>query len=270
MIPMLSSPAPADLMALRYPIAAELKYDGVRCIASVSGKKCSLYSRNGKKLLNFEEIERECAKWSSGVYDGEVICPEGFQKLMTRTHADTGTNIDVKIEYKVFDKLTIDEWLVGGSNRTYTQRCIDGKIGERTVIKNPVDLDIYYNYVLKAGFEGLILKLLDSKYYSGDKSSWYKLKPKDTADLQIIGVDEGDGRCKGMVGALQCRGEIEGFTVHAYVGTGFTDEQREKLFKMDLKGKVVEVEYQELTKKDRYGARSLRFPVFKCLREDKS
>lgn len=271
MKPMLAQRAPADFLALKYPIAAEVKHDGVRCIAVVNLGKCRLYSRNGKNLENFEEIRQYAEKLGDGVYDGEIVSPEGFQKLMTRTNADKGKNIEVKVEYKVFDKLTLQEWIAGKSYRDYTTRCIDAKIGERVVLKNPVDLEIYYNYVLKSGYEGLILKSLDGTYESGKSDCWFKLKPKDTIDMEILAFEQGTGKYEGMLGALQCQGEYSDFKVQSYVGTGFTDEQRKYIWdnKDKLKTTKVEIEFQEVTKPDKYGFRSLRFPSFKCLRNDK-
>lgn len=269
MKPMLATIAPADLLALKYPISAEIKYDGVRTIAVVNLGKCRLYSRNGKNLENFEEIKQQMEKMPDAVYDGEVISPDGFQKLMTRTHAMQGNNVEIKLEYKIFDKLTLDEWVQGISRRPYNVRCKD--LGEKVILKNPVDLEVYYNYVLKSGYEGLILKQLESPYESGLNKYWFKLKPKDTLDMTILSVDEGMGKNTGRLGAIQAHCEHNGETIYAYVGTGFTDAQREAMFKdrASLVGKVIEVEYQEVTKSDRNRSRSLRFPVFKCLRADK-
>lgn len=266
---MLSQIAPADFLALKYPLAAEIKYDGVRCIALVNLGKVRLYSRNGKYLENFEEVREKLAEMPEGVYDGEIISPDGFQALMKRTHAKQGTNTDVKIEYKIFDKLTVDEWVTGGTQREYQHRCKD--VGERVIIKNPVHLDVYYNYVLKSGHEGLILKEINSPYENGSSRYWYKLKPKDTIDMKILAYENGLGKHEGTVGAISCIADVGKAVVHAYVGTGFTDEDRAYIdaHRKELLGKFVEVEFQEMTKPDRYGSMSLIFPVFKCLRLDK-
>lgn len=271
MKPMLSAIAPADFLAIKYPVAVELKLDGVRTIAVVKDKKCALYSRNGKYLLNFEDVRLDMATKPEGVYDGEVICLDGFQTLLKRLQSDPGNNTDVKIEYKIFDFLTLDEWNTGISTRDYMSRCKD--LGERVIIKNPVDLEVYYNYALKTGHEGLILKQLDSPYESGSSKYWLKLKPKDTIDLRIIGFDEGVGRLEGSLGAICGLGEdSKGTAIHAYVGTGFSDPERAAMWaKRDsLLGMYMEVEFQEMTKPDKFGGRSLRSPVFKCIRADKS
>ncbi len=269
MKPMLSQYAPADFLALKYPIAAEIKYDGVRCIALVNLGKVRLYSRNGKYLENFEEVKTKLSEMPEGVYDGEVISPDGFQALMKRTHAKQGTNTDIKIEYKIFDKLTVDEWVTGGSKVEYLTRCKN--VGERVIIKNPVDLEVYYNYVLKSGHEGLILKQIDSPYENGSNRYWYKLKPKDTIDMRIVAFEEGMGKYSHTIGAISCVTELKDKIIHTYVGTGFSDEDRAYIDanKKELLGKYVEIEFLEFNKPDKYGTISLRSPVFKCFRLDK-
>lgn len=267
---MLAKPAPLDYLALPYPIAAEIKWDGVRCVCIVFNGKATLYSRNGKLFNNFDEIAQSMRGKPEGVYDGEIISPDGFQALMTRTNATRGTNTEVKLEYKIFDSLTINESMNGESKRTYQSRCVNASIGERTIVKNHVELELYYNFMVKAGHEGLILKELTGMY-NVDKSTWYKLKPKDTIDMTILGFDEGTGDNEGSLGAIQCQGNAQGFNVFSYVGVGFTKEQRKDIWtrKKELNKATVEIEFQELTKPDKYGHCSLRSPSFKCLRMDK-
>lgn len=267
---MLAVNAPVDYLALKFPLAAEIKHDGVRCIAAVNLGNVRLYSRNGKYFDNFAEIVEQMKSMKDGVYDGEIVA-DNFQLLMTRVHADKGKNVKVKVEYKIFDRLTIDEWVQGHSRRTYKERCIDADIGERTIIKNSTELEYYFNYVLKQGKEGLILKSLDGLYVSGKSNYWMKLKNKDTMDMTIDFCEEGTGKYIGMLGAFHCSTVYKGSPVEAAVGTGFTDDQRKAYWNIreKLKGTVAEVEYQELTKHDDNGIRSLRSPTFKCLRTDK-
>lgn len=272
MRPMLCKTAPADFLSLKYPLAAEIKYDGVRCLASVKKGKITLYSRNGKPLLNFEEIKATIPYKEDVIFDGEVISPKGFQALMTRTHAEQGKNTDILIEYKIFDKILPQEWINGYSTRTYEERCIKAAIGERVIIKNPTDLRTYFDAVIKAGHEGLIVKALNSTYEPGKSSQWLKIKPYDTMDLTIVDCIEGLGKYAGMLGCFVCEGKLEdGSKVFTDVGSGFTDEQRQKFWedRIKLVGITVEIEYQEITQQDRYGDKSLRFPIFKCLRLDK-
>lgn len=261
--PMLAVSAPIDLGKIKYPVAVEPKLDGVRCIAVKRDGVVTLYSRNMKKFNNFVELEQFCTQemLDNTVWDGEIISDD-FQKLMHRVHAHTGVNDDVPIEYAVFDALHIAEWDAGRSDRPYRTRKDD-----YVVANNESDLQTYYQELLKQGFEGAIIKNLDSPYISGKSNFWLKLKPSDTADLFIVGMIEGTGKHKGRLGALVCEyGKIK-----AKVGTGFTDAQRERMWesKDRLLGKMVEVEFLGLTKPNKHGNISLRHPSFKCLRLDK-
>lgn len=270
MKPMLCGLAPADFLALKYPLAAEIKYDGIRCVAVVSRGKCTLYSRTARILAHFGELKPEVISKGEGVYDGEIISPQGFEALLSKYNSD-GPRSDIKVQYKIFDKLTLEEWNRGLSKRPYSLRCKD--IGEKVIIKNPASLEVYYNHVIGAGHEGLILKQLDSPYVSGDKRYWFKLKPKETIDLQMTAFDLGMGKYEGTLGAIFCTGIHEGKPLSAYVGTGFSDEDRKSIWhdRAKLANKFIEIEYQEITKPTgRHGECSLRFPVFKRLRLDKS
>lgn len=101
--------------------------------------------------------------------------------------------------------------------------------------------------VLESGDEGLVLR-------KGDK--WLKVKPADNFDVKIIGLNEGKGRNAGRLGAF--------ITDMGNVGSGLTDELREKYWDESLIGQTIEVECWELTKAGKF-----RHPRFKRLRWDK-
>lgn len=265
--PMLACPAPVDLAKIKYPVAVEVKWDGVRCIAINIEGKVALYSRNMKVFGNFEELRGflEGEMEPNTVWDGEIVSSD-FQKLMTRVHAEEGKNDDVEIEYKIFDILTLQEWKRGRSDRAYVNRRVIDV--DYALADNEDELRTYYQEALANGYEGVIIKNLLSPYISGKSNYWLKLKPTDTADLFIMGFEEGKGKYKGKLGALLC----EYGKVKAKVGTGFTDAQRERMWesKDRLLGKMIEVEFQSVTKPNKAGKISLRFPTFKCLRLDKN
>ena len=261
--PMLAVSAPVDLSKLKYPVAVEVKYDGVRCVAVKENGKVTLYSRNGKVFSNFQELEEFCTKEMDNdtVWDGEIIS-EDFQQLMHRTHADEGKNTDIPVEFVIFDALFLWEWKAGKSERPYRERKQDYVLAE-----SENHLRNYYQEALKKGFEGIMIKNLDSPYLCAKSNLWLKLKPSDTADMMITAFIEGKGKYAGKLGAILCQHG----NVKAKVGSGFTDAQRERIWadRNKLMGRVVEVEYQSITKPSRTGIRSLRFPTFICLRLDK-
>jgi DNA ligase-1 len=268
--PMLATPCPVSLRGLDYPVAVEHKFDGVRCIAIKDDLgEVRLFSRNMKEFENFEEVVQFCKEHMEPgtVWDGEITS-EDFQKLMTRTHASTGLNDDVAIMYNVFDVIPLPDFYAGKCSTPYHERRQSPFITNGYGIAHTQEeLLEFYDSAIKAGFEGVMVKNLYSHYVSGRTRQWLKLKPVDNADLCVVGVEEGKGKHKGVLGALLC----EYGDVFARVGTGFTDAQRKRMWeeKDRIIGKIAEIEYQSITKPNKKGIKSLRFPVFKCIRLDK-
>lgn len=104
------------------------------------------------------------------------------------------------------------------------------------------------------------LKLADSQGYEGVvflcNGIGYKLKHKHTIDVIVRGLQYGTGKYKGLMGAL--------LTDYGKVGTGFSDEDRQKFTWEHIGGKLIEVEYMEMTP---YG--KFRHARFIRIREDK-
>lgn len=100
-------------------------------------------------------------------------------------------------------------------------------------------------------------------YSTGNRSDQCKEKPMHTADLVILGVQEGQGKYAGMVGSISVG--IDGEELATC--SGFTDEIRKQITdNPDLYlGKVVEIQYQKIGSGGR-----LRHPVFVSFRDDKS
>ena len=86
-----------------------------------------------------------------------------------------------------------------------------------------------------------------------------------SCDLKIIGFEEGQGRLKNTLGKLIC--DYKGFELG--VGSGFSDELRNEIWnnQNEYLGRIAEIQYFEETHNDKKEL-SLRFPVFKCMRED--
>lgn len=123
------------------------------------------------------------------------------------------------------------------------------------------------NRMVSEDKEGLMLNT-DVPYYRTRHRGILKVKRFYTMDLPIIGAEEGTGRLEGKLGALIL--DFKGNEVK--VGSGFSDEQREIIWNghIQLDGKLCEVKYKEISRDKRTGLESLQFPVFVCIRNDKS
>jgi ATP-dependent DNA ligase len=97
------------------------------------------------------------------------------------------------------------------------------------------------------GHEGIVLR-------QGQK--WIKVKPLETYDVEVIGIQPGTGKHEGRMGAL--------LTPMGKVGTGFTAQQREELNNPLIIGELIEVECMSLTPSGKF-----RHPRFVRFRFDK-
>lgn len=263
----------------------EPKLDGLRILTFI-GKESdniTMFSRNGKMKDGYDEIKK-CIKelgLKNVVLDGEIVSKNfnnSISEALSKKSGKTGV-------YSLFDIIPRDHFNKGVCKIPLYKRKEDLQIALSTLgdcncieqvehfeleLKHNLFesiFDEYYKKVLDYGFEGMMIKDANSHYRCKRTNAWLKRKPTETYDLSIIGVQEGTGRLEGTLGALIC--DFNGNEVH--VGSGFSDELRDKLWKEQtiIIGKIVEVKAQEVTQ-NKSGTKSLRFPVFVKIREDKS
>jgi bifunctional non-homologous end joining protein LigD len=112
--------------------------------------------------------------------------------------------------------------------------------------------------------EGLVLKHTDM-LYGGEKFPMVKVKPTIIKNARIVGFTEGEGKHQGRLGALTVI-SLDDHNQRAQVGTGFTDAEREYIWKhrKDFTNQVVEVELMQETET------SLRAPRFHRVSPTKS
>jgi DNA ligase-1 len=105
---------------------------------------------------------------------------------------------------------------------------------EEVTIKEPEQLEDYFNEMVSLGLEGLVVKKPDAVYQAGKRNfNWVKLKRQetghldDTIDCVILGYDAGHGkRASFGIGALLVgvyNKKDDRFETVAKVGSGLTD-----------------------------------------------
>jgi len=262
---------------IQFPTIVQAKLDGVRCIAVKYNNKVQLYSRRGKILENFPQIENELLGHIKGdiILDGEIM-GEDFQKLMTQVHRKEDIDTRGSI-YHVFDCMDYLDWVNKESLIPYSARV---KQVERIItdmphvqavpyewVENIEEFTERYEHFLDLGYEGIMVKNPDSGYEFKRSKSLLKYKPTKTVDLQVIGYQYGTGKYEGTLGALVC--EYKNNCVH--VGSGYSDEERKAIWDLreDIVGRIIEVQYQEATI-NKHGEHSLRFPIYMGIRKDKT
>ena len=268
----------------------EVKLDGVRVLAVVSGNVCTLYSRNGKEFENFPQIaeaileNRQAFQYGRGtgghfVLDGEVV-GETFQKLMKQAHRKSDAVTDGMV-YHIFDIIPLDalkeghcniqqykriEWIESGRDRLMETDCLRVMNGLDVDLDTAEGHDIMRRFAedsVAQGFEGIMIKNMDAPYECKRSDFWMKWKPTITVDLNIVGFEEGTGRNAGRLGAIICEGVDNDRTIRVNVGSGLSDSNRDEYWaaRNELLDRVVEVEADAVTQ-NQDGSYSLRFPRF--------
>ena len=259
----------------------ENKYDGVRCIAIVQNNTAVLHSRNGKVFPNFPHIEAALSKpeFNNMVFDGEIMS-ENFQALMKQVYRKS----DVQTEdayLALFDVLDLAEFNAGKGAYTTIERkqilaelpfdqCIRKVDFTRVNLDTEEGQQIFKNMnkiAIAEGYEGLMVKPVGSIYECKRSASWLKIKPIIEVTLNIIDIEEGQGKFEGTTGALVCEGIEDGDLIGVNVGSGLTDEMRESIWnnRDDVIGQLVEIRADAITQAEN-GEYSLRFPRFKTFR----
>jgi len=266
----------------------EVKLDGVRVIAVVSGNSCVLYSRNGKEFENFPQIaeaildNRRAFQYGRGtgghfVLDGEIV-GENFQALMKQAQRKSNAKTTGMV-YHIFDIIPLDALKEGHCNIQQNRR-IEWIDSAKTVLDETnclrimpgmdVDLDTaeghdvmrrFAEASVEQGYEGIMIKNLDAPYECKRSDHWMKWKPTITVDLTIVGFEEGTGRNEGRLGAIIYEGVDNERNIRVNVGTGYSDNDRDEFWaaRDQLLGVIGEIQADAVTQ-NQDGSYSLRFP----------
>jgi len=266
----------------------EVKLDGVRVITIVypSGQ-VDQYSRNGKELVNFEEVRRQIARHAiffrePMVLDGEIMSGN-FQDLMKQIHRKSDARANDAV-LNLFDILPLSEFQAGASTRVQHQRSAqlrawysgiaDHMPNVSVLGQELVDLDSNEGRdrfaqinadAIEGGYEGIMIKDPAAIYECKRSVAWLKQKPFIEVSLTVVDTEEGTGKNLGRMGNLICEGVDDGKLIRVSVGGGFTDQQRIDFWECRVDGQVVEVRADAVTQ-NQDGSYSLRFPRFKTFR----
>ena len=270
--------------------AVTTKIDGGRIIALKENGQVSFYTRAGQKYEGLVDLEDEMSRLmpDNTCLDGEITLlvrgnlssKEAYKQTMKIVRQTTNPEKH-GIKMLVFDCMTAEEFKNQYCPNDYTVRRADAEL-----LFNQIDfqyfelLPILYRgsdtskitelleEEIANGEEGIMINICDALYEFKRTNSLLKVKKMQTMDLEIIGFEEGTGRLVGTLGAILVRYKDDNVVK---VGSGFSDEIRTLIWTepSDFLGKIVEIQYfEETTNAD--GGKSLRFPIFKDFRPDKT
>jgi len=269
----------------------EVKYDGFRALAALSGKRLALQSRNARDLSQrFPTIAEALTKLDvpEVVLDGEIVA-------LDKTgigHFQTLQNESNDVRYAAFDIL----WLAGEDlrarpleeRRELLESVLAGVKGPIEVSQRiPGNVDKALAWARRHGHEGVMAKRLGSPYVGRRTDDWAKLKIHQGQEVVIVGYLPISTGARAIGALLAAVYDGTGFRYAGKIGTGFTMKVREELWRKlcnlrvkeppvshppKMKGVrwvrpklVAEVAFAEWTRDGK-----LRQPSFQGLRSDKT
>ena len=250
---------------------AEYKYDGERIQAHKRGNDVVLYSRRLESISDqypdAVELLKRYVKAKEAILECECVAVDSdtgemrpFQELM---HRRRKYEIQKAIEEYPVTLFMFEALYIDGKDLTLepypTRRKMleetvkeseRVKIANQTITNNEVELEKFFLEAIENGCEGLVCKSMapDSVYQAGARGwLWikykrdYKSEMTDAVDLVAVGAFHGRGKRAGAYGALLLAAydpDGDTFETVTKCGTGFTDEDLEKLPKI-LKNHIV-------------------------------
>jgi DNA ligase-1 len=301
--PMLASTA-ADIAAALdggVPAVVDAKIDGARVQVHRSGGSVGVYTRSLRDITgevpDIVALARHL-KVTSVILDGEVVSlrpdgrPEPFQVTMQRL-GDDDTTGQAPMAVRFFDCLhhdgvdLIDEPL--RRRLAHLDAVVPGAhLVQRRDVTDAAQATEFFDGLVAAGFEGVVVKSLDAPYEAGRRgAAWRKVKPSHTLDLVVLAVEWGSGRRKGWLSNLHlgARDPDGGFVMLGKTFKGLTDEllewQTRRFLELETHREwhvvhvapvqVVEVAIDGVQTSTRYpGGVALRFARVKRYRDDKA
>jgi len=286
---------------------AEYKIDGMRSCCIKHNNAITFLSRDFRNLPE-ENLNQflplvEPILNRDYILDGELFAGDWNSTVSIVKSLQVHSDVS-KLKFYIFDSVLHYDFLNGKSNIPLEDRkrvLEDIEKDNRIVIVTGTKIQSNQHLLelldksIEDGFEGLVIKNLDSPYEGKRSSNWLKVKKFYTEDFTIVDVVAGSGKYSSQPTLAQCRKAVlelnlqesaeELFShvpsflgavtiessdgTNCNVGSGFSDSQRIYFSyihtcKESIIGKLCEVEFQEKTKDG-----SLRFPTFKRLRLDR-
>lgn len=278
----------------------EIKYDGYRAIAAMSGGEVRIYTRNGLDWTErFRSLITPIADLpaKSILLDGEVAVPgeDGKTDFGALQAAMGNEGRGRGLVYYLFDLLEIDgedlrkQPLIERKARLADLLKDSPKAGPLIysdhVVGNGADV---YEHAASMGLEGIVSKRADSTYRSERAKTWLKVKTGESDEFLVVGWEPSEVKGKRFAALLLATREGRKLVYRGKVGSGFGAREQAAIWpelekratktppvevprgfvrnahfvKPEL---VVEVAYRGISSDE-----LLRQPSFKTIRRDKT
>jgi bifunctional non-homologous end joining protein LigD len=229
---------PADDAAWAY----EMKWDGLRAIATISTGSLTLTSRTGRDVTaTYPDLAGLADAAVDVVLDGEIVAFGGgpwpsFEALQQRMNVGAAAQVrrlaaEVPVTYLVFDLLVENgQPLVDQPYQARRARLDQLGLNGPRWQTPPAFIGVPGADVRAVsrqhGLEGIMAKRLASRYEAGRRSSsWRKIKNTHRQEFVVGGWKPGEGARMDMIGSLMVGVQgPDGLTFAGHVGTGFTQQ----------------------------------------------
>lgn len=270
------------------------KLDGFRLTVHKENGNVRCVSRQGKLITGLVDIENDVRNMVADnfVLDGEVLLTdrEGIpSKLQYKATSKIVSSKDPEkhgVTLNAFDWVSTAMWKTqDGCGEPYSERY--DSLKKTLHATNPKNIQLCENIYTGSDmskidelivpakakeWEGLMVRFTDSEYAWKRSKDLLKVKPFKELDAYIVGYEEGTNNNAGKLGAFLCEVEYEGKKLSFKVGGGYSDEERVNFWtqKDELVGRVMSVQYFEITQNTTTMEYSVRFPEFLELKEEGS
>ena len=265
---------------IHFPAILQLKMDGTYREFNVSNGTVSAKTRAGEEYQN-EVLFDILKSFPDGYYMGELTI-DGESRFTGNGLINSLNPPLDKIIFTCWDFLTFDEY-TGKVKTSYIDRfnrlqnLIENKnfgqikLVENHVVNNVSEALKQVSLWMSEGLEGGVLKDFNNTFKNGTSNTQLKIKLKVDAEMRITGFTEGTPGTKreGKIGAIQFandEGTIKGQC------SGFSDDELEEFSKNkdSLIGKIISVEFNDVTKAENNEYYALSHPRFIEIRNDKN
>lgn len=234
----------------------EPKWDGFRCVAFRNGEEVVLQSKAGQPLTRyFPEVVSALAALPADkfVLDGELVIETAghldFNALLQRVHpAESRIRrlaAETPAQYLIFD-LLVDAQGTSLVERPLTARkqalekffraSIRTQAAKQTLrlsqsSNDPADARAWLTGLASFGCDGVVAKLADEPYHSGDRDAMVKIKRQRTAECVVGGFRHATKKERGvgslLLGLYNANGQLD----HVGFCSSFTAAERLELLK---------------------------------------
>lgn len=265
---------------IHFPAMLQLKMDGTYREFNVSNGTVSAKTRAGEEYQN-EVLFDILKSFPDGYYMGELTI-DGESRFTGNGLINSLNPPLDKIIFTCWDFLTFDEY-TGKVKTSYIFRfnrlhnLIENrdlkqvKLVENHIVNNVSEALKQVSLWMSEGLEGGVLKDFNNTFKNGTSNTQLKIKLKVDAEMRITGFTEGTPGTKreGKIGAIQFandEGTIKGQC------SGFSDAELEEFSKNkdSLIGKIISVEFNDVTKAENNEYYALSHPRFIEIRNDKN